>query len=164
MTAIDSVCKKFATVESSYPIDNLKLLEWVTEAGALCQPDRIYWCDGSEAERRRLTEEAVAANVLIPLNQQKRPGCYLHRSHPTGQRGRPPVGGLSQVLAGGRALEDMTVAVSASSAEGDETELDVLFAGWVPPNPAEMLDSESMRALRAGTGREVSIFSKASSS
>jgi phosphoenolpyruvate carboxykinase (GTP) len=61
---------------------NTILQSWVNEMAALTKPDRIYWCDGSEAEKRRLTEEAVASEVLIPLNQQKRPGCYLHRSNP----------------------------------------------------------------------------------
>ena len=40
------------------------------------------WCDGSEAERQRFNQEAVAAGVLISLNQKKRPNCYLHRSNP----------------------------------------------------------------------------------
>ena len=58
------------------------LAEWVANSARLTQPDNIVWCDGSEAERRRLTEEAVAAGVLIPLNREKRPSCYLHRSNP----------------------------------------------------------------------------------
>ena len=37
-------------------------------------------CDGSEEERARLTDEAVKTGVLMPLNQEKMPGCYLHRS------------------------------------------------------------------------------------
>jgi phosphoenolpyruvate carboxykinase (GTP) len=61
---------------------NAALLRWVDEVAALTKPDRIHWCDGSEAERRRLTETAVASGVLLPLNPWKRPGCYLHRSKP----------------------------------------------------------------------------------
>jgi phosphoenolpyruvate carboxykinase (GTP) len=49
---------------------------------ALCKPDKVVWCDGSEEERARLTQLAVDSGVLIPLNPKKRPGCYLHRSNP----------------------------------------------------------------------------------
>lgn len=55
---------------------------WVDEMAKLCQPDRIYWCDGSEEERNLLTRQAVEQGILIPLNQDKLPGCYYHRSHP----------------------------------------------------------------------------------
>ena len=48
----------------------------------LCKPDKIVFCDGSEEEKKRLTDEAVEKGILIPLNQQKLPGCYLHRSNP----------------------------------------------------------------------------------
>src|SRR5258708_29220859 len=58
------------------------LFDWVSEMAWLTKADRIVWCDGSEQERQRLTELAVATGVLIPLNQNKRPGCYLHRSNP----------------------------------------------------------------------------------
>jgi phosphoenolpyruvate carboxykinase (GTP) len=61
---------------------NAALLAWVQEMAGLTKPDRIHWCDGSEGERRRLTEEAVAQDVLKPLDAKKRPGCYLHRSSP----------------------------------------------------------------------------------
>ena len=61
---------------------NKALLDWVRDCAALCQPDRIVWCDGSEAEKERLTKHAVDTGVLIPLNPAKRPGCYLHRSNP----------------------------------------------------------------------------------
>ena len=61
---------------------NRFLSTWVDEMARLTRPDRIHWCDGSEAERQRLYKEAVAARVLIPLNPTKRPGCYLHRSNP----------------------------------------------------------------------------------
>ena len=61
---------------------NKALLDWVRDCAALVQPDRIVWCDGSEAEKERLTRHAVDTGVLIPLNPAKRPGCYLHRSNP----------------------------------------------------------------------------------
>jgi phosphoenolpyruvate carboxykinase (GTP) len=61
---------------------NKALLDWVRDCAALLKPDRIVWCDGSEAEKERLTKHAVDTGVLIPLNPAKRPGCYLHRSNP----------------------------------------------------------------------------------
>jgi phosphoenolpyruvate carboxykinase (GTP) len=42
---------------------------------ALTQPDRIFWGDGSEAERVALYEAPVVQGVLQPLNQEKLPGC-----------------------------------------------------------------------------------------
>jgi phosphoenolpyruvate carboxykinase (GTP) len=61
---------------------NPHLERWVSEMAAMTTPDQIVWCDGSEAERARLTELAVQQGILTPLNQEKRPGCYLHRSDP----------------------------------------------------------------------------------
>ncbi len=61
---------------------NKTVLAWVEEMVKLCQPDRVYWCNGSNAERQALTAEAVAKGVLIKLNQKKLPGCYYHRSNP----------------------------------------------------------------------------------
>jgi len=48
----------------------------------LTQPDQVVWCTGSEEEKERLTDQAVKAGILMPLNPAKRPGCYLHRSNP----------------------------------------------------------------------------------
>jgi phosphoenolpyruvate carboxykinase (GTP) len=56
---------------------------WVEDIAAITTPDRVYWCNGSEEERKQLTAEAVKTGVLIELNQEKLPGCYLHRSHPS---------------------------------------------------------------------------------
>ena len=56
---------------------------WVNEMASLTQAKNITWCDGSEEEKRRLMAQAVATGVLMPLDQRKRPGCYLHRSHPS---------------------------------------------------------------------------------
>ncbi|SDU00343.1 phosphoenolpyruvate carboxykinase (GTP) [Verrucomicrobium sp. GAS474] len=58
------------------------VLAWVREMETLCRPAAVHWCDGGEAEKKSLTELAVAAGILIPLNAKRWPGCYLHRSHP----------------------------------------------------------------------------------
>ena len=47
---------------------------------AMCQPDSIHWCDGSDGERQNLTAQALKTGELIELNQEKLPGCYLHRT------------------------------------------------------------------------------------
>lgn len=49
----------------------------------MCQPDKIYWCNGSQEENDRLLNEMVESGMAIRLNQEKRPGCYLFRSHPS---------------------------------------------------------------------------------
>ena len=59
---------------------NASIQQWVKEVAAMCQPDDVFWCDGSEEEKERLTRVAVECGDLIPLNQQALPGCYLHRS------------------------------------------------------------------------------------
>ena len=55
---------------------------WVEEVAAITRPDRIVYCDGSEAEKDALIEASLATGELIQLNQEKLPGCYLHRSAP----------------------------------------------------------------------------------
>ncbi|HTB84017.1 MAG TPA: hypothetical protein VK742_10215, partial [Candidatus Sulfotelmatobacter sp.] len=61
---------------------NSHVRRWVEEQVKLCQPDKIHWCDGSEAEKESLTAEAVAKGILVKLDQNKLPGCYYHRSNP----------------------------------------------------------------------------------
>jgi phosphoenolpyruvate carboxykinase (GTP) len=61
---------------------NKAVLDWVQEVQSLTQPDNIFWCDGSEAENDYLIREACRQEILIKLNQEKDPGCYLHRSNP----------------------------------------------------------------------------------
>ncbi|MCL2776750.1 MAG: phosphoenolpyruvate carboxykinase (GTP) [Polyangiaceae bacterium] len=61
---------------------NEQLIKWVANLAQLTKPDHVVWCNGSEDEKKRLTEEAVAQKILEPLNQEKLPGCYLHRSNP----------------------------------------------------------------------------------
>jgi len=65
------------------PTKNKRLLAWVQEVAELTTPDRIEWCDGSDAEWDRLTQELVASGTLTPLNFEKRPNSFLARSHPS---------------------------------------------------------------------------------
>ena len=60
--------------------DNLHVQKWVKDVASLCQPDEVFWCDGSDEEKEELTRIAFKCGDLIPLNQEKLPGCYLHRS------------------------------------------------------------------------------------
>ena len=61
---------------------NPLVLGWIEQQIKLCEPARVFWCDGSVAEKDFLTDQAVAEGVLIRLNQEKLPGCYYHRSNP----------------------------------------------------------------------------------
>ncbi len=69
-------------VAKDRPTTNTQLLAWVDEMAKLCKPDRVYWVDGSDAERNEVTREAVATGVLIPLNPEKKPNSYYSRSNP----------------------------------------------------------------------------------
>jgi phosphoenolpyruvate carboxykinase (GTP) len=56
--------------------------QWVEEVTAITQPDRVVYCDGSEQEAKELIQDCLATGELVELNQEKLPGCYLHRSAP----------------------------------------------------------------------------------
>ena len=63
--------------------NNRALLAWVDEMAKLCQPEKIFWCDGSEKENEKLCETMVRSGTFTRLNESKRPGSYLARSHPS---------------------------------------------------------------------------------
>ena len=62
---------------------NPQLLGWVDEMASLCKPAKIHWCDGSQAEYDRLSEEMVRLGTYVRLNPEKRPNSFLARSHPS---------------------------------------------------------------------------------
>jgi len=62
-------------------VRNKKLSNWINEVAAMCQPDTIYVCDGSEAEYHLMIARLMASGSAIPL--KKRPRSYLFRSDPS---------------------------------------------------------------------------------
>ena len=59
---------------------NRKLLNWVEEAANLCQPEDIYWCNGSREEYDDLAEVLCRAGTFVRLNPDRRPNSFLARS------------------------------------------------------------------------------------
>ncbi len=59
------------------------LQDWVDSVAKLTQPEDIHWCNGSEAENKRLINQMNRSGDLLPLNQDHYPNCYLHRSSPS---------------------------------------------------------------------------------
>ncbi|MBQ3235026.1 MAG: phosphoenolpyruvate carboxykinase (GTP) [Clostridia bacterium] len=59
---------------------NAQVLKFVEDSANLCKPDNIVWITGDEAQLEGLRQEALKTGELIKLNEEKLPGCYLHRS------------------------------------------------------------------------------------
>jgi len=69
----------------NYP-SNLKherIRTWVEEMAALCKPDAVYWCDGSQAEYDEMCSRLVKSGTFIRLNEEKRPNSFLALSDPS---------------------------------------------------------------------------------
>src|SRR5436305_2515399 len=64
------------------PTKHQKLIDWVRRTAEMTGPDRIVWCDGSQAEWDRLTAQLVAAGTLKRLNPAKRPNSFYAASDP----------------------------------------------------------------------------------
>ena len=62
--------------------ENKALLAWIDEMAALTAPDKIVWVTEGEAQIEALKEEAVTSGLMERLNEEKLPGCLLHRTKP----------------------------------------------------------------------------------
>jgi phosphoenolpyruvate carboxykinase (GTP) len=64
-------------------VRNAKLIAWVADMAALCKPDTIHWCDGSDEEYSLLCQKLVAAGTFRKLDSAKRPNSFLACSDPS---------------------------------------------------------------------------------
>ena len=62
--------------------ENKALLSWINEMAELTTPDKIVWVTEGEKQIEALKEEAVATGLMERLNEEKLPGCLLHRTKP----------------------------------------------------------------------------------
>ncbi len=114
------------------PTSNAALLAWIDEAVTLCTPDRVHWCDGSDAEYQRLCDALVAHGTFTRLNPARRPNSFLARSH------------ASDVAR----VEDRTFMCARSRAEAGPTN------NWADPNEMKAI----LRGLFKGCMRGRTMY------
>ncbi|MCL2487433.1 MAG: phosphoenolpyruvate carboxykinase (GTP), partial [Oscillospiraceae bacterium] len=59
---------------------NKSVLQWIEDKVSLVQPDAIVWIDGSEEQLNALRAESCASGEILKLNEEKLPGCFIHRT------------------------------------------------------------------------------------
>jgi len=72
-----------AATTQSDRTSNRKLLAWVDEMVALCEPASVHWCDGSAEEAEQMNQLLLDSGTFIPLDPDKRPNSFLARSDPS---------------------------------------------------------------------------------
>jgi phosphoenolpyruvate carboxykinase (GTP) len=105
-----------------------RLLAWIDEVAALTTPDRIVWCDGSDAEWARMTDELVASGALVRLDPEKKPNSFWARTDP------------SDVAR----VEERTYICSADEADAGPTN------NWMAPAEMKSLMTELYRGSMRG--------------
>ena len=60
--------------------NNKSIKKWLDEQIELVKPEKVVWIDGGEEQLEALRKEACATGEMIKLNEEKLPGCYLHRT------------------------------------------------------------------------------------
>ncbi|NWF78693.1 MAG: phosphoenolpyruvate carboxykinase (GTP) [Chloroflexi bacterium] len=83
MKTSETVAVKQADITFPDYIKHTGLKDWVREMVALCQPDAVHFCDGSQEEYDALCNQMVESGTFIKLNPEKRPNCFLARSDPS---------------------------------------------------------------------------------
>jgi phosphoenolpyruvate carboxykinase (GTP) len=70
-------------MSSTPPTNHKKLIAWVDEWTKICQPDNVYWCDGSQKEYDQMCKDLIDSGIATKLNEKKRPESLLFRSDPS---------------------------------------------------------------------------------
>lgn len=112
--------------------NNKALLSWVDEMTTLCQPDKVVWFDGSDAQQEAILADLMDHDAVIKLNEEKHPNCYLFRSH------------ISDVAR----VEERTFIASEKEENAGPTN------NWYPP--AEL--KEKMKALYCGAMKGRTLY------
>jgi phosphoenolpyruvate carboxykinase (GTP) len=71
------------TINHPANLKHERLRAWVEEMAALCKPDNVHWCDGSQKEYDDLCAGMVKSGTFIKLNEEKRPNSFLAFSDPS---------------------------------------------------------------------------------
>ncbi len=71
------------SIVTTAPTKNARLLAWVEEMAALCEPASIHWFEGTDAEAEILAKQLVDAGTFVPLDDAKRPNSYWAATDPS---------------------------------------------------------------------------------
>jgi phosphoenolpyruvate carboxykinase (GTP) len=70
------------TTQQDQPTTHQGILDFVNEVAAMTQPDRIYWCTGSDEEWTELTDALVSTGTFTRLNPAIKPNSFYAASDP----------------------------------------------------------------------------------